>query len=87
MFATRGPIPRKQESSVEEDGSMTQAQYAKAKALAADERTDPATRAAAQRQIEKWKPSLKARKTRPRRSCIQGASNRPSIRLGRRTWR
>ena len=37
---------------------MTQAQYAKAKALAADERTDPATRAAAQRQVEKWRTKM-----------------------------
>lgn len=34
---------------------MTPVQYAKAKAIAADERTDPATREIAQRQVEKWR--------------------------------
>ena len=34
---------------------MTPAQYKKAKAVADDERTDPETRAAAQRQVDKWK--------------------------------
>ena len=34
---------------------MTPKQYEKIKAVAADERGDPTTRAAAQRQLEKWK--------------------------------
>ena len=34
---------------------MTPAQYKKAKAVADDERTDPATREAAQKVVAKWK--------------------------------
>jgi hypothetical protein len=34
---------------------MTPARYAKIKAVADDERADPETRAAAQRQVEKWR--------------------------------
>lgn len=34
---------------------MNQKQYAKIKAVADDQRTDPRTREAAQRQIDKWK--------------------------------
>jgi hypothetical protein len=34
---------------------MTPVQYKKAKAVADDERTDPETRAIAQRQVEKWR--------------------------------
>jgi hypothetical protein len=37
---------------------MTPSQYAKIKAVAADERGDPATRAAAQKQIDKWRVKM-----------------------------
>ena len=43
---------------------MTSAQYAKAKALAADERTDPATRQIAQRQVEKWRTKFEVEPTK-----------------------
>ena len=43
---------------------MTPAQYAKVKALAADERTDPATREAAQRQVEKWRTKFEGAQER-----------------------
>ena len=43
---------------------MTSAQYAKAKALAADERTDPATRQIAQRQVDKWRTKFEAEPTK-----------------------
>ena len=39
---------------------MTRAQYEKAKALANDERTDRETRAAAQRQVDKWRIKFEA---------------------------
>ena len=65
---------------------MTPAQYAKAKALADDERTDPGTRAAAQRQVEKWKTKFEGTALE-KKACIPGASNRPNTRLGPRTWR
>ena len=37
---------------------MTPQQYQKIKAIAADERGDPATRAAAQKQVNKWKATM-----------------------------
>lgn len=37
---------------------MTPGQYAKIKALAEDERTDFATREAAQRQVERWRTKM-----------------------------
>jgi hypothetical protein len=37
---------------------MTPQQYQKIKAVAADERGDPATRAAAQKQVEKWRTKM-----------------------------
>ena len=43
---------------------MTPVQYAKAKALAADERTDPATRQIAQRQVNKWRTKFEAEPTK-----------------------
>ena len=43
---------------------MTPVQYAKAKALADDERTDPETRAAAQRQVNKWRTKFEAEPTK-----------------------
>ena len=50
---------------------MTPAQYAKAKALAADERTDPATREAAQKVVDKWRAKFEtpetAKRLHPRR--------------------
>ena len=49
--------------------SMTPSQYAKIKAVAADERGDPATRAAAQKQIDKWRVKMERRRS-GRRNCI-----------------
>jgi hypothetical protein len=37
---------------------MTPGRYAKIKAVATDERGDPATRAAAQKQVEKWRVKM-----------------------------
>jgi hypothetical protein len=37
---------------------MTPQQYQKIKAVAADERGDPATRAAAQKQVERWRTKM-----------------------------
>ena len=56
---------------------MTQAQYAKAKALAADERTDPATRAAAQRQVEKWKAKFEGTQNAPEKKLHPGRVQSP----------
>ena len=54
---------------------MTPAQYAKAKALAADERTDPATREIAQRQVEKWKTKFEG--TAPEKKLHPGRVQSP----------
>ena len=43
---------------------MTPAQYAKAKALADDERTDRETRAAAQKVVEKWRTKFEVEPTK-----------------------
>lgn len=56
---------------------MTQAQYAKAKALAADERTDPATRAAAQRQVDKWKAKFEGTQNAPEKKLHPGRVQSP----------
>jgi hypothetical protein len=42
----------------EDKSKMTPGQYAKIKALAEDERTDFATREAAQRQVERWRTKM-----------------------------
>jgi hypothetical protein len=41
---------------------VTPAQYAKIKAIAEDKRADPATRAAAQRQVDKWQAKMETPK-------------------------
>ena len=51
---------------------MTPAQFAKVKALAADERTDPETRAAAQRQVDKWKVKFEGTENPPEKKLHPG---------------
>ena len=56
---------------------MTPVQYAKAKALAEDERTDPATRAAAQKQVEKWKTKFEGTQNAPAKALHPGRVQSP----------
>ena len=51
---------------------MTPAQYAKAKALAADDRTDPATRAAAQRKVDFWRTKFEGTPNPPEKKLHPG---------------
>ena len=65
---------------MEEDKSMTPAQYEKAKPLAADERTDPETRAAAQRQVDKWKTKFEGTQNAPEKKLHPGRVQSPEYR-------
>ena len=56
---------------------MTPAQYAKAKALAADERTDSATREIAQRQVDKWKVKFEGTANPPEKKLHPGRRQTP----------
>ena len=56
---------------------MTPTQYAKAKALAADERTDQATREIAQRQVEKWKVKMEGTQNAPEKKLHPGRVRTP----------
>ena len=56
---------------------MTPAQYAKAKALAADERTDQATREIARRQVEKWKVKIEGTQNPPEKKLHPGRRQTP----------
>ena len=56
---------------------MTPQQYAKAKALAADERTDQATREIAQRQVEKWRAKFEGTQNAPEKKLHPGRQQTP----------
>jgi hypothetical protein len=56
---------------------MTAAQYAKIKAVAADERADPKTREIAQRQIEKWKAKFEGTQNAPEKKLHPGRVQSP----------
>ena len=56
---------------------MTSVQYAKAKALAADERTDPATREAAQKVVAKWKSKFEGTANPPEKKLHPGRQQSP----------
>jgi hypothetical protein len=51
---------------------MTRSQYEKAKALANDERTDKETRAAAQRQVDKWRAKFEGTVNAPEKKLHPG---------------
>jgi hypothetical protein len=51
---------------------MTPAQYAKAKAVADDDRADPMTREAAQRQVAKWKTKFEGTQNAPEKKLHPG---------------
>jgi len=56
---------------------MTLGQYTKIKAVADDERADPATRAAAQRQIEKWRTRFEGTANAPEKKLHPGRVQSP----------
>ena len=56
---------------------MTPVQYKKAKAVADDERTDPETRAAAQRQVDKWKTKFEGTANPPEKKLHPGRRQTP----------
>ena len=56
---------------------MTPVQYKKAKAVADDERTDPATREIAQRQVEKWRLKFEGTQNAPEKKLHPGRVQTP----------
>jgi len=56
---------------------MTPGQYAKIKAVADDERADPATRAAAQKQVEKWRVVMEGVTTTVEKKLHPGMEQSP----------
>ena len=56
---------------------MTPAQYDKIKAVAADERADPATREIAQRQVDKWKIKMEGTQNAPAKALHPGRVQTP----------
>ena len=56
---------------------MNLAQYAKIKAVADDERADPAMRAAAQRQVDKWRVKFEGAQNPPEKKLHPGRVQTP----------
>ena len=56
---------------------LTPQQYAKAKAVADDERTDPATREAAQKVVEKWRTIFEGTTAAPGKQLHPGRQQTP----------
>lgn len=56
---------------------ITQVQYKKAKAVADDERTDSATREAAQKVIEKWRTKFEGTANAPEKKLHPGRVQSP----------
>ena len=56
---------------------MNLKQYEKVKAVAADERADPATREIAQRQVEKWKIKMEGTQNAPAKALHPGRQQSP----------
>ena len=64
---------------------MTPGRYAKILAVAADERGDPATRAAAQKQIDKWRVKMEG--VAPEKKQHPGMVQSDDASGGPRTWK